>query len=89
MTQLKINPNEWYTLNDIFKTKMLYPWAVSFWKIRKIVVEDREGKNLLNASIEKEGVSKRYLFKGKNIIKLIKKLEGVNTQPKKQICKKK
>ena len=68
--EIKINPNEWYTLTDIVQSKM-FPWATSFWSIRRLVVLDSKKKNILKANIRGEGRGTKYYFLGVNIIKFI------------------
>ena len=71
MIKTKIDPQSWYTLQDIVKGRM-FPGATSFWKIRNIVALDRRSKNLLKANITGRGRATKYHFKGENINKFIK-----------------
>ena len=68
----KIKPEDWYTLQDIVRMK-LFPWT-SFSYVRKAVLKDRKGKNVLQALISGKGTGKKYNFKGINIIKFVKSI---------------
>lgn len=70
-----IQPNSWYSLQDIVREKMI-PWASSFSTIRRIVETDGANKNILKATISGEGRGKKYLFKGSNIINFITAVEA-------------
>lgn len=71
----KIQPQEWYTLQDIVRGKM-FPWANSFWSVRNVVTLDRAGKNMLRAMITGTGRATKYRFKGENITKFVKAVEA-------------
>jgi len=71
----KINPQDYYTLQDIVREKM-FPWATSFWSARKFVALDKEKSNILKANITGDGRAKKYHFKGENILKFIKEFES-------------
>jgi hypothetical protein len=77
---IKIKPDEWYTLNDLV-VMCVFPWISSFKSVRRIVVRDREEKNLLKANIIGTGRGKKYHFKGENIINFIKNMDGGNVRP--------
>lgn len=70
-----INPDEWYTMQDIFRAGM-FPWAPSLWAVRNLVAMDRRNKNILKANITGTGRATKYHFKGKNIIELITQFEA-------------
>lgn len=75
-TLQKINPDNWYTMQDIVREKM-FPWsASSFSSVRRIVTLDTEGKNILKATVRGEGTGKKYHIKGENIIKFISAVES-------------
>ena len=74
-TATKINPKEWFTLQDIVREKM-FPWATSFWSARRLVALDAKKSNILKANITGVGRAKKYHFKGENIIKFIEKFES-------------
>jgi len=71
----KIQPNEWYTMNDIVQGN-IFPWAKSFKKVRDNVKADSMNKNILKPKIEGEGLRTRYHFKGANIIKFLEAVEA-------------
>jgi len=75
MTKAKIKAEEWYTLQDIVRSKM-FPWAHSFWSVRNIVKLDKEKSNLLKATITGEGRATKYHFRGQNIINFINQVEA-------------
>lgn len=66
----KIDPQAWYTLQDIVKGRM-FPWATSFWKVRNVVALDRRSRNVLKAHITGTGRATKYHFEGANIQKFI------------------
>ncbi len=66
----KIDPQAWYTLQDLVRSRM-FPWATSFWSVRRIVASDRRSKNLLQTQVAGTGRGKKYHFKGEHIIKFI------------------
>lgn len=74
-TQTKIDPQEWYTLQDIVRGKM-FPWLNSFISIRNLVAQDRDNKNVLKANITGTGRATKYHFKGENIIKFISEFDA-------------
>lgn len=73
--QKKIDPDAWYSLQDIVREKM-FGWAKSFSTVRRVVELDMQGKNILKAMIQGEGRAKKYQFKGENIINFIKQAES-------------
>lgn len=80
----KIDPKEWYTLQDIVRGGW-FPWCKSFWSVRNIVTADRGNKNLLKAGITGTGRSTKYHFLGANIIGFVKEWEaGTALTPKKK-----
>lgn len=77
--QVKIKPEEWYSMQDIVRCKM-FPWATSFWSVRKVVKWDLEKNNILKAIITGAGTTTKYQFKGSNIIKFITAVEQGTAQ---------
>jgi len=75
----EINPNEWYTMQDIVRDKM-FSWASSFWSVRNIVALDRRKNNILKVNITGTGRATKYHFKGENILKFIKEFEAGKIQ---------
>jgi len=73
--QVKIEPSKWYTMQDIVRDKH-FPWAGTFWLVRKVVALDKKGKNILKAQITGEGRGLKYHFKGENIIKFVNAVEA-------------
>lgn len=71
----KIEPNSWYTMQDIVREKM-FSWGTSFWSARKVVAQDKKSKNILKASVTGSGRGTKYHIKGENIIKFIKLFEA-------------
>lgn len=71
----KINPTEWYSLQDIVRMRM-FPWYSSFAYVRKVVVEDYQGRNVLKAVITGKQSGRKYQIKGEHIIKFIKAVES-------------
>ena len=72
---VKIDPRGWYTLQDLVQ-EQVFPWASSFFSVRKVVQTDLAGKNLLKATITGTGRGTKYLFYGANIIKFINAVES-------------
>lgn len=70
----KIEPQEWYSLNDIHKYGMFH-WVRSISAIRRFVLADAKGKNILKALITGKMEGKKYRFKGENIINYVKAVE--------------
>lgn len=66
------DPKREYAIADV-KRMGLIPWARNYRTLQKIVVQDFFGENVLEARIEGEGRQVRYLMKGANIIKFIKR----------------
>lgn len=75
----KINPQEWYSLNSL-TTKSMFPWASSYNTIKKIVLNDVKGKNILKPVINGAGSGTKYRFKGSNIINFIQAVENGKTR---------
>jgi len=73
--KVKIELDKWYNMQEIVREKM-FPWALSFWSVRRIVDQDRINSNILKANITGDGRAKKYHFKGENIIKFIKEFEA-------------
>lgn len=74
-TTKKIEPKEWYSLQDIVTQKMM-PWSSSFKAVRKIVTRDKENSDILRAQITGDGRATKYQIQGENIIKFIKSVEA-------------
>ena len=68
--QIKIEPNEWYTLSDVVRHNF-FPWANSFSSVRGVVRADASKKNILKCTVQGEGRGTKYHFKGSNIIKFV------------------
>lgn len=75
MKKVKINPNEWYSLQDIVRDRLI-PWVVSFHRARKTVSADAEKSKLLKPLVTGTGRSTKYKFKGANIIKFVNQVEA-------------
>ncbi len=73
--QTKIEPQTWYTMQDIVRSKM-FPWVSSLWSVRNLVALDRRNKSILKANITGTGRATKYHFKGENIIKFVKEFES-------------
>lgn len=69
---LKANPEKEFSQAE-FRIHRLFPWAIDSRTWGKIIHADIAGENILKTRIEGEGYTKRYLIKGKNIIKYINK----------------
>lgn len=75
MKNNKIDPKGWYTLLDIARSGM-FPWANSFWSVRRIVELDRGSKNILKANVTGTGRGTKYHFRGSNINKFVEAFES-------------
>ena len=71
-----IDPNAWFSLQDIVSQKIFAFCAPSFWSVRNVVALDRRNKNILMAVITGTGRGTKYRFKGENIINFIKEVES-------------
>lgn len=71
----KIEKERWYTLKDLVVNEV-FPWANSFWSIRRIVSKDQENQNVLKVTITGEGRGRKYHFKGEHIISFIKAVDA-------------
>lgn len=71
---VKIEPQEWYTLQEVVEKNMM-PWAGSYYSIRKLVVHEMKRSHLLRPIVTGKGTNVRYKLKGENIIKFIKAVE--------------
>lgn len=71
----KIDPERWYGLLDIV-TEGLFPWARNVKTVRKWVMLDKKGKNILKAKIVGEEKQLRYHIKGKNIVAFVANMEN-------------
>lgn len=66
----KINPEKWYSLTEL--ADGLLPFlGTDIRRYRRFVKADRDGDNHLKAVITGDGKTKRYKFKGSNVIKTI------------------
>ena len=73
---LQINPQAWYTLQDIVQHKM-FPWFDSYHSVRKAVLTDTKRTSSILRTVSKgKGKNVRYKIKGENIIKFIKAVEA-------------
>jgi len=64
----KIEPQKDYNLRQI-RDERLIPWALHYKTLRRIIKDDIEGENLLNAGRYGERRQVRYSIMGKNILK--------------------
>lgn len=70
MATKKINPEKWYSLTEL--ANGLLPFlGTDIRRYRRFVKADREGDNHLKAVITGDGKTKRYRFKGSNVMKTI------------------
>jgi hypothetical protein len=70
-----IDPNKFYTINQIAIQKLL-PWISSNQAIKRYVMYDLGHDNILQTVIKPGGISGvRYFIKGENIIKILAKFE--------------
>lgn len=74
-SKIKIDPAEWYGLNDIVQNNF-FPWCKTIKSVRQWVLRDKNGKNILKANVVGEGTQKRYLIKGENITKFLSHVEA-------------
>lgn len=75
----EIKTKEWYSMQDLVTGKY-FLGASTFWSVRKIVENDKKGKNMLKAVITGTGRGLKYQFKGENIINFIKAVEAGKVQ---------
>ena len=67
MTRARIEPDKYYSLQDIV-TKNMFTWcAPSYWSVHNTVVIDQRNKNILKPIITGTGRATKYKFLGKNI----------------------
>lgn len=71
----KIDPNAWYSLNDVY-TKHMFHWVRDISAIRKFVQADIAGKNILKTLVTGVAQGRKYRIKGENIINFIKAVEA-------------
>lgn len=69
---LKRSPKREYTIEEIQEGEFI-PWARDPRTIRKIIMLDSKGEGILDAAITGKGTQRRYLVKGSNIIKYLRK----------------
>ena len=77
--KVKIQENEYYTMQDVVLGRF-FPWATSFWSVRKIVTSDLKHQNILKPIITGKKRGTKYQFKGINIIKFITEVEAGNVR---------
>ena len=72
---MKINPNKYYSLRQIFKLE-IFTWIKSFTTLRRLVRRDIEkDTNLFKAIIVGQGRGTRYKIKGQILIDVLEKIE--------------
>lgn len=69
---LKRSPKREYTIEEIRELRLI-PWARDVRTIRKIILLDSKGEKLLAAKITGKDSQRRYLVRGAQIIKYLKK----------------
>jgi len=81
MSNLVIDPKKFYSLREMLP---FVPWIKSLSTLRRWVLSDRKTNNYLKAQIIGEGVGKRYLILGENIINYLAQADdqGLNQIPK-------
>lgn len=67
----RINPKQEYSITDIKKAG-LFPWVKNHRTLKKIIMTDFFGQNVMKAKIKGEGRQARYFVRGENITKFIK-----------------
>ena len=74
MVQCKrsIEPEREYNLVEIYREK-IFGNIKDIKTIKNIIQDDRKGENMLNVKIEGEGRLQRYIVRGGNIKKFLKK----------------
>ena len=73
-----IKPNKTYNLPDLMRMNVFW-WIKDRRQYQRIFELDAKYLNLLQVEITGEGRGKRYLVKGRNIIKFFRKYEyGIN-----------
>lgn len=71
-----LKPKQTYTLMNIAQGGYI-PWAKDHRTIVRIIEQDRQGANLLDAQVEGEGRARRYLITGKNLKNYLNKTAPV------------
>lgn len=71
-----IKPKQLYSAADIARAET-FPWARDQRTIAKLIEQDMQGENILQASVSGEGRQRRYEMEGKNIIKYLTKYGAV------------
>jgi len=66
----KIKDEEYYTIRDIFKERFFF-WYKDYGSIRRSVLRDMEGKNILKPILIPNRKRNFYKIKGENIKKYI------------------
>ena len=66
----KEHPNMVFTSSDIL-TLVAFPWARSSRTLTRLIKQDLEKENVLQAEVTGSGSRTRYLIKGKNITKYL------------------
>lgn len=67
---MSINKNKEYNLKEI-RDQGLIPWALHYQTLRRIILKDFSGDNILKAELKGEGRLIRYSIRGSRIIKYI------------------
>lgn len=66
----KIDPDKWYSLTDLAEMKA-FPFLPNYKRYRTLIARDKVGKNHLKAMTMGDGRTKRYSFKGSNVIRFV------------------
>lgn len=70
MAAKKIEPEKWYSLTDLTNLNA-FPFLPNYKRYRTLVARDKAGKNHLKGMTMGDGRTKRYSFKGANVIKFV------------------
>lgn len=73
---LKDRKGEIFSCGQITKQKLI-PWALNYRTVIKIIKADVEGENILRAHIRNDLKVKRYIIKGNDLLKYLKKYGAV------------
>jgi hypothetical protein len=69
-------PSHEFTLMDIVRNRLI-PWAQSYRALVRLIKMDMAGENLLQTKVEKYDRYTRYIVRGSNLLKYLKKYESV------------
>lgn len=69
---LKRSPKREYTIEEISELQLI-PWARNARTLRSIILQDSKGEKILDATITGRDTQRRYLVKGSQIIKYLRK----------------